>query len=200
VARVVAAKCTLAARVDSFHESPEGHVGQDLRDQVQKKIDKILEPPPVKSAKPLPRPDDAPKKKRGGRRVRKMKDKYAITEIRKQANRMTFGSIQEDAYQDDLGFNTGQLGKSGASGSVRAPTADKKTQVSISKRLQRQINTAVFGGKSSVKGAASGTASSVAFTPLQGLEIVNPMAAEKRTQEGNKYFSNTASFRSAKTS
>ena len=126
-----------------------------------------------------------------------MKDKYAITEIRKQANRMTFGSvclvntawgnivlnrkcliglttpnscdnvlavrqwavmgctmqfllycknclgtrpcfpqIQEDAYQDDLGFNTGQLGKSGASGSVRAPTADKKTQVSISKRLQ----------------------------------------------------------------
>jgi U4/U6 small nuclear ribonucleoprotein PRP31 len=72
--------------------------------------------------------------------------------------------------------------------------------VSISKRLQRQIHTAVFGGKSSVKGAASGTASSVAFTPLQGLEIVNPMAAEKRTQEGNKYFSNTASFRSAKTS
>ena len=40
----------------------------DLRDQVQKKIDKILEPPPVKSAKPLPRPDDAPRKKRGGRR------------------------------------------------------------------------------------------------------------------------------------
>ena len=33
--------------------------------------------------------------------------------------------------------------------------------------LQRQIQTAVFGGKSSVKGAASGTASSVAFTPLQ---------------------------------
>ena len=33
--------------------------------------------------------------------------------------------------------------------------------------MQRQIQTAVFGGKSSVKGAASGTASSVAFTPLQ---------------------------------
>lgn len=28
VARLVAAKCTLAARVDSFHESPEGEVGQ----------------------------------------------------------------------------------------------------------------------------------------------------------------------------
>ena len=200
VARVVAAKCTLAARVDSFHESPDAQVGQDLRDQVQKKIDKFMEPPPVKAPKPLPRPDDAPRKKRGGRRVRKMKDRYAITEIRKQANRMTFGEIQEDAYQDDLGFSTGQFGKGGVSSSIRAPTTDKKTQVSISKRLQRQMQTAVFGGKSSVRGAVSGTASSVAFTPLQGLEIVNPMAAEKKAQEANnKYFSNTATFKSAKT-
>jgi len=41
----------------------------------------------------------------------------------------------------------------------------------------------VFGGKSTVRGVTSGTASSVAFTPLQGLEIVNPMAAEKKVQE-----------------
>jgi hypothetical protein len=34
-----------------------------------------------------------------------------------------------------------------------------------------------------VRGATSGIASSVAFTPLQGLEIVNPQAAEKRVQE-----------------
>ena len=31
VARVVAAKCTLAARVDSFHENPEGEVGQGIQ-------------------------------------------------------------------------------------------------------------------------------------------------------------------------
>lgn len=41
----------------------------------------------------------------------------------------------------------------------------------------------------------SGTASSVAFTPLQGIEIVNPKAAEKRVQEANaKYFSNQTGF------
>ena len=40
-----------------------------------------------------------------------------------------------------------------------------------------------------------GTASSVAFTPLQGLEIVNPQAAEKKVDEANaKYFSTSASF------
>ncbi len=44
--------------------------------------------------------------------------------------------IQEDAYQEDLGFTTGQLGKGGGTGPVRGPTVDKKTQVSISKRLQ----------------------------------------------------------------
>lgn len=36
--------------------------------EVQKKIDKLLEPPPVKAPKPLPKPDDPIRKKRGGRR------------------------------------------------------------------------------------------------------------------------------------
>lgn len=44
--------------------------------------------------------------------------------------------IEEDAYQDDLGFSKGQLGKGGVAGPVRGPVVDKKTQVSISKRLQ----------------------------------------------------------------
>ena len=40
----------------------------ELREEVQKKVDKLMEPPPVKAPKPLPKPDDAPRKKRGGRR------------------------------------------------------------------------------------------------------------------------------------
>ena len=52
-----------------------------------------------------------------------------------------------------------------------------------------------YGGKSTVRGQVSGTASSVAFTPLQGIEIVNPKAAEKRIQEVNaKYFSSQTGF------
>ncbi len=65
-----------------------------------------------------------------------------------------------------------------------------------------------YGGKSTVRGQSSsvrsqmsvrsqisGTASSVAFSAVQGLEIVNPHAAEKRVQEANaKYFSNQAGF------
>ena len=43
--------------------------------------------------------------------------------------------IEQDAYQEDLGFSTGWIGKS-SSGKVRGPAASDKTQVSISKRLQ----------------------------------------------------------------
>ena len=47
----------------------------------------------MKAVKPLPAPIDMPGKRRGGKRVRKMKERYAVTEMRKQANRMTFGEV-----------------------------------------------------------------------------------------------------------
>lgn len=194
-ARLVACKCTLAARVDSFNEKGDGRFGRVLRDEIERKLDKLQEPPPVKLVKPLPAPIDQTRKKRGGRRVRKMKERYGMTEVRKQANRINFGEIEEDAYQDDLGFSLGQIGKSGT-GRIRAAQIDEKTKVRISKALQKNLQKQqVYGGNTTVRKHVSGTASSVAFTPLQGLEIVNPQAAEKRVSEANaKYFSNTAGF------
>lgn len=195
-ARLVSAKCVLAARVDSFHESVTGETGMQLREEIERKLTKLQEPPPPKPPKPLPAPIDVQRKKRGGKRVRKMKEKLGMTEFRKAANRMTFGEIEDDAYQEDLGFSLGQIGKSGT-GKVRGPQVDNKTQVKISKSLQRQLQKQqMHGGKSTVRGReTSGTASSVAFTPLQGLEIINPNAAEQKVAEANaKYFSATTGF------
>lgn len=195
-ARLVAAKSTLAARVDACHESSDGHVGQILREEIEKKLDKLTEPPPVKFVKPLPKPIDAGRKKRGGKRVRKMKERYAMTEFRKQANRLNFADIEDDAYQEDLGYTRGTIGKTGT-GRIRLPQIDEKTKVRISKTLQKNLqkHQQVWGGSTTVKKQVSGTASSVAFTPLQGLEIVNPQAAEKKVNEANaKYFSNTSGF------
>lgn len=93
-ARLVANKVTLGARVDATHESPDGHIGRLLRDEIEKKLDKLQEPPPVKFVKPLPKPIEAPRKKRGGKRVRKMKERYATTEFRKQANRIIFADVR----------------------------------------------------------------------------------------------------------
>lgn len=92
-ARLVAAKCTLAARVDAGHESINGEIGLQFKEEIEKKLDKLQEPPPVKFIKPLPKPIEISKKKRGGKRVRKMKERYAMTEFRKQANRLNFGDV-----------------------------------------------------------------------------------------------------------
>jgi len=67
-ARLVAAKCSLAARVDHFHESPDGAVGDSMRAEIEQKLDKLQEPAPVKQIKPLAAPIDPARKKRGGRR------------------------------------------------------------------------------------------------------------------------------------
>lgn len=193
--RLVATKCTLAARVDACHESADGRIGRQLRDEIERKLDKLQEPPPVKFVKPLPKPIDQSKKKRGGKRVRKMKDRYAMTEFRKHANRMNFADIEDDAYQEDLGYTRGTIGKAGT-GRIRLPQVDEKTKVRISKTLQKNLQKQqIWGGSTTVKKQISGTASSVAFTPLQGLEIVNPQAAEVKVNEANaKYFSNTSGF------
>lgn len=102
--------------------------------------------------------------------------------------------IEEDAYQDDLGYTRGTIGKAGT-GRIRLPQVDEKTKVRISKTLQKNLQKQqVFGGSTTVRKHVSGTASSVAFTPLQGLEIVNPQAAEKPIDADAKYFSNTSGF------
>ncbi|XP_063620104.1 U4/U6 small nuclear ribonucleoprotein Prp31 [Cydia splendana] len=195
-AKLVSTKLILAARVDACHESTDGHIGRQLREGIEKKLDKLQEPPPVKFVKPLPKPIEQSRKKRGGKRVRKMKERYAMTEFRKNANRLNFADIEDDAYQEDLGYTRGTIGKS-STGRVRLPQVDEKTKVRISKTLQRNLQkqNQQYGGATSIRRQVSGTASSVAFTPLQGLEIVNPQAAETRVNEANaKYFSNTSGF------
>ncbi|XP_075590937.1 pre-mRNA processing factor 31 isoform X2 [Dermatophagoides farinae] len=199
-ATLVANKSTLAARADAVHSYPDGSMGEKFREEVERALDKLQEPPPVKQVKPLPAPIDTPKKKRGGKRVRKLKERLVITDLRKQANRLNFAEIEDDAYQNDLGFTTGQMGKSG-SGKIRGPQIDEKTKVRISKTLQKNLqrHQQVFGGTTTVRKQVSGTASTIAFTPKQGLEINNPLAAEKKVNEANaKYFSNSSGFFSVK--
>lgn len=196
-ARLVAYKSAIVCRVDATHAQPDGSVGEAFREKIEKSLEKLQEPPPVKQVKALPAPIDQPGKRRGGKRVRRMKERMAMTEFRKQANRINFGEIEDDAYQEDLGFSSGVLGKSGK-GRIRGPQIDEKTKVRISKALQKNLQKQqVYGGTTTIKKHISGTASSVAFTPLQGLEIVNPQAAEAKVNEANaKYFSNTSGFMS----
>ncbi|KAG5522696.1 hypothetical protein RHGRI_034738 [Rhododendron griersonianum] len=108
--RLLAGKSILAARIDSVSGHPTGNKGRALRDKILKTIEKWQEPPPAKRPKPLLVPDCKPKKRRGGRRLRRMKQRYAITDMRKMANRIQFGVAEETYLGDGLGEGYGMLG------------------------------------------------------------------------------------------
>ncbi|KAL8161583.1 hypothetical protein V2J09_013072 [Rumex salicifolius] len=185
--RLLASKSTLAARVDSTRGDPTGKTGRNLREEIRKKIEKWQEPPPPKLPKPLPVPDSEPKKKRGGRRLRKMKERYAITDMRKLANRMQFGIPEESSLGDGLGEGYGMLGQAG-SGKLRVSAGPSKLAARVAKKFKERN----YGSS----GATSGLTSSLAFTPVQGIELSNPQAHVHQLGSGTQstYFSETGTF------
>merc|ERR1719199_1150846 len=185
--KLVAGKCGLAARVDSFHESPLGQVGTQLREKILQSLAKAQEPPPAKQKKTLPPPEDRPRAKRGGKRHRRIKEKYGQTEFKKAINRVKFGvDPEENIYTEDWGLGVPFFeGK---------PVALKSQKVSKEKQLQQHIKAQKRQRTAAAAGNESGLSSSLAFTPVQGIELANPNAQRKAPDVGEKYFSNTAGF------
>lgn len=101
-------------------------MGRQMREEIDQKIEKLREPPPSKKTKALPVPDEGPKKRRGGKRVRRQKEAYAMTEMRAARNRMAFGEAEEEVgYGDEtegLGMAVKQTGK------IRAAVADPRNK------------------------------------------------------------------------
>lgn len=207
--RWVANKCVLAARCDAKQTDLNGSSGKMFREKIESLINKDLEPPPKKAPRPLPAPIEKSGKKRGGKRVRRMKERYAQTELRKAANRMNFGDVGDDAYQNDLGFGRSQLH---AIQKLRGPQINEKTKIRLSKSAQKKLAKAQAQAQAQSHSAQAGTSgtnikqgksgegsSTIIFTPQQqGLEIYNPKAVESYTAgtsgESSNYFSNTAGF------
>ncbi|KAF8775891.1 hypothetical protein HU200_004025 [Digitaria exilis] len=135
--RIIAAKSTLAARIDSIRRDPAGKAGKNLLEEIAKKIEKLQQLPPARRPKPLPTPDSVPKKKRGGRRLPRMKEIYAQTNIMKLANRMQFGVPEEGSLGNGLGKGYGLLGQAG-NGKLRVSVSAGQSKLStkIAKRWE----------------------------------------------------------------
>lgn len=218
--RIVSAKVVLAARVDRVHNSPDGSTGEELKASCLERLEKLTEPPPNKGQRALPAPDDKPARKRGGRRARKAKEATAMTDLRKAQNRMAFGKEEREVGYG-TGEGTKGLGMIGQAndGRIRNLQIDQRTKAKLSAKNKGWGGaTPVSGSASSLRGfgqgagsgidlrgkglrasgvgstagAAAGTASSLAFTPVQGLELVDPkMQAEmsrKRKAEEDRWF------------
>ena len=202
-ARLVGAKCTLLARMDAHGKDPTGAPGRAMREEMSKKIEKWQEPPPAKKGDvlPLPDADEAKKHRRGGRKHRKMKERYGMTDIKKQANRMGFNQAEEEFYDGEDTIGLGVINKEG-SGRLRAVATQQRQKLSAKAAKKYGVAGRAMGGGAMSGIGTSGLSSSLAFTPIQGIELVNPnqqVVVDDRMRSGTEsYFSEYSGFRSSK--
>lgn len=218
--RIVSAKAVLAARVDCAHSSPDGSTGEEFKQNCLERLDKLQEKPLSKGQRALPVPDDKPSRKRGGRRARKAKEATSMTELRKAQNRMAFGKEEKEAGYGagDSTVGMGMIGQADT-GRVRGMQIDSRTRAKLSAKNKGWggLASSVTGGAASslksfgqrpgsldLRGnglrssgvgttvGGGGTMSTLNFTPVQGLELVDPkVQAEmkrKREQEQDRWF------------
>lgn len=140
VMRIISGKVILAARIDLAKSSSDGDSGVKLRSQIEAKIDKLLAPPEQTPNKALPAPIEIKSKKRGGRRFRKMKERFQMSDLRKAQNKMEFGK-QEETILDDFGEEIG-LGMSRTGGGNRLGQIqiNKNTDARMSKAMAERLN------------------------------------------------------------
>eukprot|EP01068_Selenidium_serpulae_P007241 Selendium_serpulae@DN4655_c0_g1_i2.p2 len=110
-----------------------------------------------------------------------MKERMGVSEMRKQANKMIFGPDQEDEYGTD-GKGLGMLGKGTGFGKLKLQTKQQKISTQTKKRRAPIASSGTTGGMSS----------SLAFTPIQGIELCNPDANRLKIASAEKYFSSSA--------
>jgi U4/U6 small nuclear ribonucleoprotein PRP31 len=127
--------------------------------------------------------------------MRRLKERYEETTMMKQANTRAFSSQAGEYGDDAMGLTLGLLDTAdvSAGGALRRNTEKKKMKFANT-RASRKKSAQMNADNSN----ASGMASSMVFTPVQGMELVNPDASIDRVKEANrKWFSDNAGFQSA---
>jgi len=167
--------------------------------EIEQKMKKLEEPDKAPVLKALPKPDLMTKKRRGGKRIRRLKERFQETDMMKQANKRSFNTEVGEYGDDAMGLTLGMLDtQNAASGHILQKTIQKKMRIANTKSFRKKLKN-IKMSTSSNSGNNAGTVSSMVFTPVQGLELVNPDASRKKqVDEANrKWFSEDAGFLSA---
>jgi U4/U6 small nuclear ribonucleoprotein PRP31 len=89
--RMLASKTALTSRVDVCKTYPDGSQGEQMREGILLRYSKITAVGQNKLNKILAKPDDKPRKKRGGAKKQNQKLKFEMTMQRKLQNKIAFG-------------------------------------------------------------------------------------------------------------
>jgi U4/U6 small nuclear ribonucleoprotein PRP31 len=177
--KLVSTKCGLLSRVDAYCKDLSGE------------IEKWQEPPSPKIIKPLAVPDGAKKKRRGGRRLRKYKEKYGMTESSKAKNRVGFNQQQDEIIDGEESIGLRMFDRIGEE---HYQKKIKKIKIKYNETTKKKVL------QSSCSRVTSGLSSSLVMSPLQGIELNNSLFSKpKDTTDGTQsYFSNLSGFKSVR--
>jgi U4/U6 small nuclear ribonucleoprotein PRP31 len=203
--KVISAKVALVARFDAYKSNLNDNTeGDRMHRELTEKIRKWVEPQKARTKKALPVPEEKKRSKRGGKRVRRFKERFQQTELGKERNKLNM-SVTGGEYGDSaMGYEP--LGGGGAdSGKLRATIIDtKKSMGPPQKKRKGGGSASSYSGTNSVirsltsNSETAGMASSLAFTPVQGIELVNPNAQKERVKQANaSWFDSSSGFLSA---
>lgn len=172
--RLFAAKCAMAARIDAYGESKDGSAGGRMRSEVEGKLAKAQEARPYKEDKPLPKPIDAFRKKRGGRRVRKFKELLAVTQVRRKQNRVSFNVPEKEILIDDEFEGMGQL-----DGTSLGLPADARLRNKIKKDAHKNKVYSAYHSLDSVPAGTGSLYNNTGFDATADAKPAGPAASEK---------------------
>ena len=127
----------LCARMDFAKGKNNGNYGKEIKNNIKNKINKIINNVEPVIHKPLPRPDEKPRKKRGGKNARRLKKIFEVTEIRKKQNRMNFGVPEEEFRDTGIGF--GMLKQSSLERNLKYISQFNKIYTKKQKELNEKI-------------------------------------------------------------
>eukprot|EP00475_Leptophrys_vorax_P006430 TRINITY_DN13981_c0_g1_i4.p1 TRINITY_DN13981_c0_g1~~TRINITY_DN13981_c0_g1_i4.p1 ORF type:complete len:128 (-),score=37.00 TRINITY_DN13981_c0_g1_i4:31-414(-) len=101
-----------------------------------------------------------------------MKERFQITDLQKQKNRMAFNRADDDDYGGEI-----EMGLLGSADSGRVRIAAQDTQ-RLSKAAERKLKKqqAKYSSNNRSTAFGSGLATSLTFTASQGLELADPTA------------------------
>jgi U4/U6 small nuclear ribonucleoprotein PRP31 len=181
--KMIAGKTAIAARTDMCGTATYGEEGKKLKTQIVETFKKIQEPKVSNLKRPLPRPEDKPKKRRAGKRLTGFRRRVQMTEFRKLENRMTFGPDAQEEYRD-TGKTFGMLGVKG--------TGKLKVNAKKDQKILRKYDDK--NDKRCIKGA-TGLTSSLVFAQDEGIKLYNPEYLANQIKEQQEvYFGDKAGF------
>jgi U4/U6 small nuclear ribonucleoprotein PRP31 len=183
VIRMLSTKTALAARADMNGTATKGEIGQDLKVQIIERFKKIQAPKLPRMKRPLPKPDDKPRRKRAGKHLTAFRRRVQMTEYRKYENRMSFGPEPQKEYRE-TGRTFGMLKAKG--------TNKLKVRAEANQKILQKYNPTQ---KPLGESHTTGLSSSLVFTPVQGIQLYNPdYIADQIKEQKDLYFSSKAGF------